>query len=392
MPALLSSLIGVPREDLSAALAADGPARPCLREWLTRIPDPRSPLGRWHPLEFVLALAVCAFTAAGHDSPSAIADWASGCSRETLAALGGHRDGWTREVRPPCERTFRRVFARVGEAALNNAVHGYLAAMPQAAPDELPEAVRHEREQRRAAAQTRKPPVPGLLPQAAADGKAVRGAARPDGSQVHLLSAFHVGEGRTLARREIGAKTNEIPELAPAIKGLDLAGMLVTLDALHTQRETARLIRADKGGHYLMIVKANQPTLLQQVTAVLKGTDAGFADASWPRTAKATAAGRSAASAPPPLTGSIGRMPPRSCASAATPAPPRARGHRRRSPTASPASRRTRQAPATWPSTPASTGESRTASIEQARHYDVSRLCGRDAGVGQGPAGLGGSG
>ena len=41
----------------------------CLREWLALVPDPRSPLGRWHPLEFVLALAVCAFTAAGHDSP-----------------------------------------------------------------------------------------------------------------------------------------------------------------------------------------------------------------------------------------------------------------------------------------------------------------------------------
>jgi hypothetical protein len=32
----------------------------------------------------VLALAVCAFTAAGHDSPSAIADWATGCGQEDL--------------------------------------------------------------------------------------------------------------------------------------------------------------------------------------------------------------------------------------------------------------------------------------------------------------------
>jgi hypothetical protein len=48
----------------------------------------------------VLALAVCAFTAAGHDSPSAIADWAAGCSQETLAVLGGRRDPWTGQVRP----------------------------------------------------------------------------------------------------------------------------------------------------------------------------------------------------------------------------------------------------------------------------------------------------
>ena len=100
MPALLSSLINVARKELSAVLAPDGAPCPCLRDWLARVPDPRSPLGRWHPLEFVLALAVCAFTAAGHDSPSAIADWASGCSQEVLVILGGRRDPWTRQVRP----------------------------------------------------------------------------------------------------------------------------------------------------------------------------------------------------------------------------------------------------------------------------------------------------
>jgi DDE_Tnp_1-associated len=185
VPAVLSSLIDVPREGLSAVLAREAPSRPRLCEWLARIPDPRGPRGRWHPLEFVLALAVCAFTAAGHDSPSAIADWAAGCDQDGLAALGGRRDPLSGLVRPPCERTFRRIFSKADDAAVNDVVHGYLAAMPQAGQDELPEAARREREQRRAAAQARKPPVPGLLPQAAADGKAVRGATRPDGTQVH---------------------------------------------------------------------------------------------------------------------------------------------------------------------------------------------------------------
>jgi hypothetical protein len=156
---------------LSAVLSEDGPPCPCLREWLAQVPDPRSPLGRWHSLEFVLALAVCAFTAAGHDSPSAIADWAAGCSQQTLAALGGRRDPWTGKVRPPCERTFRRVLSKADDAAVNGAVHGYLDAMPASGPGGLPDATRREREQRRAAAQARKPPVPGLLPQACPTGK-----------------------------------------------------------------------------------------------------------------------------------------------------------------------------------------------------------------------------
>ena len=42
-----------------------------------------------------------------------------------------------------------------------------------------------------------------------------RGAVRPGGSQVHLLSVLDVRVGRVRAQREIGAKTNEIPELGP---------------------------------------------------------------------------------------------------------------------------------------------------------------------------------
>jgi hypothetical protein len=63
MPVLLSSLIDAPAEELAGVLAADE-WRCRLRDWLALIPDPRSRLGRWHLLEFVLGLAVCAFTAA----------------------------------------------------------------------------------------------------------------------------------------------------------------------------------------------------------------------------------------------------------------------------------------------------------------------------------------
>ena len=96
------------------------------------------------------------------------------------------------------------------------------------------------------------PAVPGLLPQAAADGKTARGAVRPDGSQVHLLSAFHVTEGRTMAQREVDAKTNEIPELAPHAGDWTFRTWC-SPDALHGQRETARKIREDLPAHYLHV-------------------------------------------------------------------------------------------------------------------------------------------
>ena len=161
-------------------------------------------------------------------------------------------------------RTVSRIFARIDAEAFNAAVYGYLAALPPRPARELPAVTRHEREQRRAARP--KPEPPGLLEQAAADGKTVRGAVRPDGTQVHLLSVFDVTSGTARAQREVAATTNEIPELAPAIAHLDLTGQVVTLDALHTQAETARHLVQDKHAHYLMIVKANQPSLLQAVT------------------------------------------------------------------------------------------------------------------------------
>ena len=160
---------------------------------------------------------------------------------------------------------------------------GYLAALPASLPRELPEVTRHEREQRRAARAAAAPGAAGLLPQAAGDGKAVRGAVRGDGSQVHLLSVFDVATGTVRAQREVDAKTNEIPELAPAVAHLDLIGQVVTLDALQTQAETARHLVEDKHAHYLMIIKANQPSLLAAAVETLAGPDAAFAAAPGPK-------------------------------------------------------------------------------------------------------------
>jgi predicted transposase YbfD/YdcC len=98
---------------------------------------------------------------------------------------------------------------------------------------------------------------------------------------VHLLSVFDVTAGRTRAQREVDAKTNEIPELEHLTAGLHLAGTVLTLDALHTQSQTARRVTGDEHGHYLMTVKGNQPTLLEAVRTALAGPDSDFAASSW---------------------------------------------------------------------------------------------------------------
>jgi len=52
---------------------------------------------------------------------------------------------------------------------------------------------------------------------------------------------------------------------APLLEPLDLAGCVVTADAMHTQREHAEFHGGRKNADYIMIVKKNQPSLHAQL-------------------------------------------------------------------------------------------------------------------------------
>jgi len=96
----------------------------------------------------------------------------------------------------------------------------------------------------------------------------MRGAVQADGRAVHLLAAMS-GGGAVLAQREVGHKTNEITQVKPLLDPVDLAGAVVTLDALHAQRETARYLVEDKHADYIFTaVKDNQPGLFDALDAL----------------------------------------------------------------------------------------------------------------------------
>jgi predicted transposase YbfD/YdcC len=72
-------------------------------------------------------------------------------------------------------------------------------------------------------------------------------------------------------------KTNEIPVAQETlIPPLDLAGRFVSLDALHTQDETARRVVLEAGGDYLLTAKKNQPTLLANIQKQVAAPRADF--------------------------------------------------------------------------------------------------------------------
>jgi predicted transposase YbfD/YdcC len=102
------------------------------------------------------------------------------------------------------------------------------------------------------------------------DGKAVRGARNADGTQVRLLAALvgpDAAASVVAAQAAVGVKTNEVPVAKVVLGGLDLRGKVVTADALHTVKATARLIH-EGGGEFVFPVKENRRSLFDGIDAL----------------------------------------------------------------------------------------------------------------------------
>ncbi len=219
MPAPSSSPIPAAAQRLDAPAALAPEHYRDLLDYLAQITDPRHRRGRRHALGVVLAVAVCAVLT-GARSLAAIGEWASDAPGQVLACLGVRRD-LTGAWRPPGEATVRRVLARIDADALDRAIGAWLAA--QQPPPATPPS----------------PPPRPWRQAVAVDGKTLRGSGHHPSPQVHLLAAMdHTSRG-VLAQTDVDTKTNEITGFQPLLDGLDLAGRVLTADALHTQRAHA---------------------------------------------------------------------------------------------------------------------------------------------------------
>ncbi|EUA93663.1 transposase DDE domain protein [Mycobacterium ulcerans str. Harvey] len=103
----------------------------------------------------------------------------------------------------------------------------------------------------------------------ALDGKMLRGALRAKATATHLVSVFAHRARLVLGQLAVAEKSNEIPCVCALLTLLpDNLRWLVTVDAMHTQVVTAKLICATLKSHYLMIVKSNQAKILARITAL----------------------------------------------------------------------------------------------------------------------------
>jgi hypothetical protein len=91
-----------------------------------------------------------------------------------------------------------------------------------------------------------------------------------------VLTALCVPSQYYLGSAIVDTKTNEIPVARQLFQHLDLQGRFVSLDALHTQTETARDLVLEAGADYLLTAKDNQPTVHQNIEKLLPAPKADF--------------------------------------------------------------------------------------------------------------------
>ena len=110
---------------------------------------------------------------------------------------------------------------------------------------------------------------------AAIDGKALRGAFADasERSPLHLVQAFAPGAGIVLGQAKVDGKSNELTAMPSLLDILELAGRIVTADALHTQRGTSARI-VEKGGDYVLPAERNQASLHEDVQVWLSDPEA----------------------------------------------------------------------------------------------------------------------
>ena len=214
------------------------PALGSLVEALAAVPEPRGAQGRQYALQPLL-LAVVYAMLCNAQHPAAVAGW-----------VADHFAGWLRDAvgfatpNAPCRTTFYLFLRRLDWQALELALRRWMQTVATANGLNLEEAT------------------------IALDGKEVRGVRTMSTEVLVLVSAFTHGTGLTLALSSC-LEGQEQAAVRALLQELTLTGRVLTMDALHTQRETAQLI-VDRGGHYVCTVKGNQPQLAAELEALFQ--------------------------------------------------------------------------------------------------------------------------
>ena len=215
-----------------------------LYELFATIPDPRRKEGQRYELPYLLSCLVAALLC-NCNSTLAVGQWCRE-HRVLLARLFGPR-----RFLCPSDSLYRYLLPRISAEHLEWALADWMRATLVAQADE---------------------PI-------AVDGKSVRGARTGEQKAPHLLSFCTHHSQEILLQVRVDEKTNEIPIAQQVLPCLPVAGRVYTADAMHTQVDFVALVRAWLGD-VVLTVKANQPTLYDELATYFADPEASDEQAS----------------------------------------------------------------------------------------------------------------
>jgi predicted transposase YbfD/YdcC len=204
--------------------------------YFDELEDPRADINRKHPLASVVVIAVLAVLA-GAAGPTAIARWAA-YKEEFLTAMLPLPHG------VPRKDVFRRLLMLLKPEAFQNCFMSWVQTL------------------RVKATKTNKVERPTL----AVDGKTARRSHdhKKGLGALHCVSVWASELGLTLGQTACAEKSNEITAIPEVLRLVDIAGAIITIDAMGAQKAIAEQI-VDSKADYVLALKANHETLHQAV-------------------------------------------------------------------------------------------------------------------------------
>ena len=216
------------------------PSKPLadLRAHFGGLKDPRIERSKRHQLLDIITIAICAVIS-GADS------WVD------VAAWGQTKQAWLRQYLElpngiPSHDTFSDVFARLKAEQFESAFVSWVQAVMNVTQGQI----------------------------IAVDGKTLRRShdRRLGQNALHLVSAWATANQLVLGQVAVDEKSNEITAIPALLAVLELAGCVVTIDAMGTQTEIAQTI-VDQHADYVLALKENQGRLYQDVEATFEEAD-----------------------------------------------------------------------------------------------------------------------
>jgi predicted transposase YbfD/YdcC len=214
----------------------------CLEQYFGQLRDPRLERTRAHQLLDIITIALFAVLS-GADS------WVA------IETYGNAKRSWleTFLVLPngiPSHDTFARVFARLDPEALEASFQQWVQALVSTLGGQL----------------------------VAIDGKTVKGSYDREGGikALQLVSAWASEHRLVLGQCAVASKSNEITAIPVLLEQLSLAGCIVSIDAMGTQRAIAEQITTGQAD-YILALKGNHATLLKQAQTGFEAVQAHHA-------------------------------------------------------------------------------------------------------------------